>query len=139
MSKHPLPPARHLSHGSKSGIHFFQFPKSNPDKLRWWNLIKRRDSCDGFKVTNSTVLCEKHFADNAIKRNPNSWRLNRGSEPSLNLPQSLTRKPTSRKEPLARTIDSSISDFPDSSFLNVSTSTICDNDDVAEKSLCAVV
>ena len=25
--------------GSKSGIQFFQFPKSNPDKLRWCNLI----------------------------------------------------------------------------------------------------
>ena len=65
--------------GSKSGIYLFQFPKSNTDKLRWCNLITRRDSCDGFKVTNSTVLCEKHFADNAIKSNPNSWRLNRGS------------------------------------------------------------
>ena len=35
----------------------FSFPKSNPDpdKLRWCNLIKRRDSCDGFKVNKKAL------------------------------------------------------------------------------------
>ena len=94
--------------GSKSGIHFFQFPKINPEKLPLCQLVKRRDICDGFKANNFTFICEKHFPDDAIKTNPITWKLNRGSAPSLNFPQSLNRKTTSRKEPVTRSIDSSI-------------------------------
>ena len=60
--------------GNPSGLHFFRFPQKNPDKLRWCNFIKRIDGMDGFKVTSSTVLCEKHFTDADMKRNPGHWR-----------------------------------------------------------------
>ena len=74
--------------GNPSGLHFFRFPQKNPDKLRWCNFIKRIDGMDGFKVTSSTVLCEKHFTDADMKRNPGHWRLVSGAVPSLNLPSS---------------------------------------------------
>ena len=77
------------SDGSKTGIHFFKFPQKNPEKLRWCNLIKRQDGKDDFNVTCNTFLCQKHFKDSDIKRNPNTWRLNKGAVPSLNLYQSF--------------------------------------------------
>ena len=85
---------------------------------------------DGFKVTNSTVLCEKHFTDADMKRNPGHWRLVSGAVPSVNLPSSsvTTEKRKSRKPPASRStqtfirsedldssfaVDDSFNDFPD--------------------------
>ena len=107
--------------GNPSGLHFFRFPQKNPDKLRWCNFIKRIDGMDGFKVTNSTVLCEKHFTDADMKRNPGHWRLVSGAVPSLNLPSSsITTKKriSSRKPPASRSVQTSIrsGEDPDSPF-----------------------
>ncbi len=90
--------------GAATGLHFFAFLKKNPEKLRWCNLIKREEGRDGFKVTSATVLCEKHFTDKDIKRNPHHWRLVHGAEPSVNLfTSSAARgKPTPRKPPAIR-------------------------------------
>ena len=54
------------SDGSGSGLHFFKFPTKNPAKARWCNLIKRHDGRDGFRVSENTVLCEKHFRKQEI-------------------------------------------------------------------------
>ena len=102
------------------GLHFFRFPQKNPDKLRWCNFIKRVDGMDGFKVTNSNVLSEKHFPDADMKRNLGHWRLVSGAVPSLNLPSSsvTTEKRKSRKPPAGRSIQTSIrSEDLDSSFV----------------------
>ena len=56
--------------GSPSGLHFFKFPQKNPEKRVWCNLIKRVDGLNGFKITASTVLCQEHFKDEDLKRNP---------------------------------------------------------------------
>ena len=76
------------SSGNKTGIHFFKFPQTNPRKSRWCNLIKRQDGKDGFFVTGNTFLCQSHFKDSDLKKNPISWRLQKDAEPSLNLYQS---------------------------------------------------
>eukprot|EP00795_Rhopilema_esculentum_P015925 gene15925-biopygen5309 len=61
---------------------------------------------DGFKVSSSTFLCEKHFTSADIKRNPNHWRLVPGAVPSLNLVAgtvpSTGGKRKARKPPSAR-------------------------------------
>ena len=94
------------SDGSQTGLHFFAFPKSNPEKRRWCSLIKRIDGMDGFKVSSSTFLCEKHFTSADIKRNPNHWRLVPGAVPSLNLVAGTVTstgvKCKARKPPSAR-------------------------------------
>ena len=51
---------------SRSGLHFFKFPTKNPAKPRWCNLIKRQDRRDGFRVSENTVICEKHFRKHNI-------------------------------------------------------------------------
>ena len=54
------------SDGSRSGLHFFKFPTKNPAKARWCNLIKRQDRRHGFRVSENTVICEKHFRKHDI-------------------------------------------------------------------------
>ena len=66
--------------GEKSGIHFFKFPDKNPEKQKWCNAIKRQDGKDGFKVSNNTFICQDHFIESDIRKNPNTWRLNKGVE-----------------------------------------------------------
>ena len=78
--------------GAPTGLHFIRFWQKYPEKRRWWNLIKRDDGMDGFKVTHGTVLCEKHFTAADIKRNPNCRRLVSGAVPSQNLYQSSVTK-----------------------------------------------
>ena len=89
------------SDGSKSGLHFFKFPPKKPSKQRWCNLIKRHDGKDDFKVTFGTYLCQKHFDDSSLRRNVNSWRLNKGAEPSLLLYKSfeISTSTNKRKAP----------------------------------------
>ncbi|XP_065054824.1 uncharacterized protein LOC135683491 [Rhopilema esculentum] len=92
--------------GSRTGLHFFAFPKSNPEKRGWCSLIKRIDGMDGFKVSSSTFLCEKHFTSADIKQNPNYWQVVPGAVPSLNLVAgtvpSTGGKCKARKPPSAR-------------------------------------
>ena len=87
--------------GSPSGHHFFKFPQANPAKSLWCNRIKRVDGMDGFNVTNSTFLCDKHFLDSDIKKYPNWWSLRQGAVPSLHLHGAAKPKP-SRKSPTKR-------------------------------------
>jgi len=54
------------SDGSMSGLHFFKFPTKNTRKARWCNLIKRQHGRDGFRVSENTVICEKHFRKHEI-------------------------------------------------------------------------
>ena len=47
--------------GLPSSLHFSKFPKDTNRRRRWYNLIKRQHGKDGFFVTNSSVVCSKHF------------------------------------------------------------------------------
>ena len=51
-----------------TGNNFFHFPKEKFEIKDWCNLIKRQDGKDGFKVTNSTLVCSRHFLPSNIKR-----------------------------------------------------------------------
>jgi len=51
---------------SRSGIRFFKFLMKNPAKACWRNLIKRQDRRDGFRVSENTVICKKHFKKHEI-------------------------------------------------------------------------
>ena len=53
-----------------SKISFFKFP-DNADRVKYWcSRIKRVNGKDNFKVTKTTVLCEKHFRPEDIYRPP---------------------------------------------------------------------
>ena len=112
--------------GSPSGHHFFKFPQANPAKSVWCNRIKRLDGIDGFKVTNSTFLCDKHFLDSDIKKNPNRWSLRQGVVPSLNLhgaqkPESSRKSPTKRQLlPSSASASLSLPRYPDEEHASVS-------------------
>ena len=54
------------SNGSVSGLHFLKFPTKNPAKACWCNLIKRQHKRDRFRVSENTVMCEKHFRKHEI-------------------------------------------------------------------------
>ena len=83
--------------GTPSCLHFFKFPQKNPEKHFWCNAIKRIDGMDGFRVTGATFLCQDHFSEKDIKRNPNRRKLVAGAVPSRNLYYSVAPRP-SRKE-----------------------------------------
>ena len=82
------------SDGSKSATHLFKFSRINAANFGRCDLVK---SSDGFNVTNLN-LCAKQFANDAIRRNPNSLSLKIDSEPFLNV--------THQSEPMNRGIDS---------------------------------
>ena len=46
------------SDSSESGLHFFKFPQKTQQEALVYNLIKRQDGKDGFRVTSGTYLCE---------------------------------------------------------------------------------
>ena len=74
--------SRHYDKNKEStGLHFFHFPQSNLEKSVWCNLIKRQDDRDNFKVTKATVLCDKHFSADDIKKNIFRWTLKPGAKP----------------------------------------------------------
>ena len=52
----------------RTGISMFLIPK-DARKL-WCNLIKHQEGKDGFKITHSTRICEKHFEPSDIYRPP---------------------------------------------------------------------
>ena len=87
------------ANGERTGLHFFKFPMKNPEKLVWCNRIKRQDGQDGFKVTIDTYICQIHFKDSDIRKNPNTWRLNKDVAPSLHLFESLPIAVTPRRKP----------------------------------------
>ena len=61
----------------KTDIHFLNFPKDPKEIAIWCNKIKRQDGKDGFRVTSKTVLCDKHFLPDHLKKAAGSKRVNR--------------------------------------------------------------
>ena len=65
-----------------TGISFFKFPTEKSTITHWCSLIRRRNNCYGFIVSDATTLCEKHFlmeGDYIIYRpwwyqSPFNWR-----------------------------------------------------------------
>ena len=101
--------------GTPSGLHFFKFPPKNQEKRFWCNAIKRIDGMDGFRVTDATCLCQGHFNEKDIKRNPNLWKLVAGAVPSGNLYYSVTPHP-SRKEPRDRSTSQLSKEMQESTY-----------------------
>ena len=68
-----------------TGICCFKFPEEPSEKTVWCNKIKRQDGKDGFRVNESTRVCEKHFESCKIYRPPGGtrWRLIDGARPLL--------------------------------------------------------
>lgn len=64
----------YYSDGTRTNIHFFKFPSKNPVRNVWCNLVKRQHGRDGFKVTENTVICDRHFTVNDIYRPPGGTR-----------------------------------------------------------------
>ena len=65
--------------GLPSSLHFFKFPKNTNRRRQWYNLIKRQHGKDGFFVTNSTVVCSKHFRKEDIRKTlTGRWELESG-------------------------------------------------------------
>ena len=60
----------YIPDGMPTGLHYFKFLQKKPEKRLWCNLIKRVDGLDGFRVTESTRLCQEHYKDSDIKQNP---------------------------------------------------------------------
>lgn len=87
-----------------SNISFFCFPDDKSVKKNWCNLIKRRENQDGFKITKSTRVCEKHFLPEYIYRPPGGTkkRLLDGAKPVLHSWNNFTIEEKQRKEPLLR-------------------------------------
>ena len=52
----------------------FQIPSDPVIRRQWCNLIKRQDGKDGFKITESTRVCEKHFEPSMVYRPPGGTR-----------------------------------------------------------------
>ena len=81
---------------------------------------------DGFKVANGTLLCDKHFSDSKIKKNPNRWPLRQGAVPFLNChgvqnPNSSSKSPTKRQlMTLSASAPSSLPEFLDEENASVS-------------------
>ena len=112
------------SKGIRTTVHFLKFPAKNPDKNQWYNLIKRQEGRDGFKVNKNTYLCHLHFKEGDYKRNPTRWRLHKGIQPSLNLYKSFESKNPSRPPPRDRNLSSSLSSkLETSSNLSLTTTT----------------
>ena len=89
-----------------TGINFFRFLKDQGEKQAWCNLIKRRNSMDGFKVTATTILCDKHFERDKLYRPAGGTkvRLLKDSRPVLHEWNGFEnkRKLTERKPPKIR-------------------------------------
>ena len=68
-----------------SALSFFSFPKDLKMKKIWCNRIKCQDGMYNFRVTKSTRVCEKHFADSDVYRPPGGVkkRLKDGAKPTL--------------------------------------------------------
>ena len=87
-----------------TGIRFFKFPEEPSEKTMWCNKIKRQDGKDGFRVNESTRVCEKHFESFKIYRPPGGtrWRLIDGARPLLHEWNSFSLGRNKRKSPTKR-------------------------------------
>lgn len=64
------------SDGSRNSLSFFTFPTHGAKKKRWCSLIKRQDGRDGFRISKSTVICEKHFKESDLRKSLGGIRVN---------------------------------------------------------------
>ena len=85
-------------------ISFFCFPQEQSERNAWCNLIKRRENKDGFRISKSTRVCEKHFLPEKIYRPPGRTRkiLIQGARPVLHPWNNFTFIEKHRKEPQRR-------------------------------------
>ena len=66
------------------GSEIYSFIHSKTERNAWCNLIKRRENKDGFRITKSTQVCEKHFLPSKIYRPTGGRkRLIQGARPIL--------------------------------------------------------
>ena len=95
-----------------SKISFFTFP-DNTNRVKYWcSRIKRVNGKDNFKVTKTTVLCEKHFRPEDVYRPPGGTKkrlLNKETvipyfteEEALEASSTNTTNSTKRKAPVSR-------------------------------------
>ena len=87
-----------------TGISFFKFPTEKSTITHWCSLIRRRNNCDGFIVSDATTLCEKHFIKETIYRPPGGTRVRLigDSKPILHSWNNFTLSEKIRKSPAAR-------------------------------------
>ena len=85
-------------------ISFFFSLQEQSESNAWCNLIKRKENEDGFRITKSTQVCEKHFLAEKIYRLPGGTRkkLIHGARPVLRPCNNFTFTEKHRKEPLRR-------------------------------------
>ena len=85
-------------------ISFLCFPQEQSERNAWCNLIKRRENKDGFRISKSTRVCEKHFLPEKIYRPPGDTRkkLIHGVRLVLHPCNNFTFTEKHRKEPLRR-------------------------------------
>lgn len=88
----------------RNNVIFFNFPRDTFAKRSWCNLIKRQDGLDGFNITNSTRLCEKHFGISVIYKPPGGTRkrLLDGAKPILHAWNDFGKDFKKRKQPMLR-------------------------------------
>lgn len=92
-----------------SDISFFTFPKDPAERKVWCSLIKRANNKDGFTISSSTRVCERHFPPDQIHRPPGGTRkrLVTGARPTLHTWNeysigSKRKEPTHRPSPRKR-------------------------------------
>lgn len=87
-----------------TGNNFFSFPKSQAEIKVWCSLIKRQHGRDGFKVTNATRICSKHFLAKDIYRPPGGTksRLINNAKPLLHSWNNFQVEKVPRKAPMQR-------------------------------------
>ena len=85
-------------------ISFFCFPQEQSERNAWCNLIKRKENKNGFRISKSTRVCEKHFLPEKIYRPPGGTRkrLIKGTRPLLHPWNKFTSTEKHRKETLKR-------------------------------------
>ena len=81
-------------------ISFLCFPQEQSERNAWCNLIKRRENKDGFRISKSTRVCEKHFLPEKIYRPPGDTRkrLIQGGRSALHPQNNFTFIKKHRKE-----------------------------------------
>ncbi|XP_057292493.1 THAP domain-containing protein 1-like [Hydractinia symbiolongicarpus] len=95
-----------------SKISFFTFPESANRVKYWCSRIKRVNGKDNFKVTKTTVLCEKHFRPEDIYRPPGGTKKRLSNketvipyfteDEALDASSTNTTNPKKRKPPASR-------------------------------------
>ncbi|XP_057297120.1 uncharacterized protein LOC130626026 [Hydractinia symbiolongicarpus] len=119
-----------------------EFPKDPSLRKVWCNRIKRVDGKNNFRVTNYTVLCEKHFEKSDIIRPPGGTlrKLKKGAKPMLFEAmveqQGSKRKPPVNRPSPRKKFRNTVSDYepPTESFMIDMPDVSCDMSSQTEES-----